>query len=306
MISSKLRREFALLIIGSFLFLGCSREPVVARVNGEAITQKDLNLLLKHAGIKEDKAQQAGDGHKAMLQELLNQLINEKLMLQAARKEKITADKKEVMQVYNDRVKAFLKEGDYLQRLKQRGLTKDMVLKSIEKDLLVAKFKDGLASAVSVSEEELKGYYDNNRQGFAVAEQLRLSIIKTPDIEEAKKIKKDIDKGASFEEMANKYPAGHTGPGEGETGWITLDTFPADMAKPITKIKAGTAGGPIKGREGYYIIKVLEKKEKKVQSFDEARENIKNILAQQKARDKFHAWLQDARKNAKIEVLQNK
>ncbi|MEK6582765.1 MAG: peptidylprolyl isomerase, partial [Nitrospirota bacterium] len=152
--------------------------------------------------------------------------------------------------------------------------------------------------------EELKGYYDNNRQAFAVAEQLRLSIIKTPNIEEAKKIKKEIEKGAAFEGMANKYPAGHTGPGEGETGWITLDTFPADMAKAIRKIKAGTAGGPIKGREGYYIIKVLEKKEKKVQSFDEARENIRNILMQQKARDKFRAWLQDTRKNAKIEILQ--
>ena len=304
MISSKLKLGVALLIIGSFLFLGCSREPAVARVNGEAITQKDLALLLKHAGIKEGKTQQAGDIHKAMLQALTNQLINEKLMLQAARKEKIAADKKEVMKVYSDMVKAFPKEEDYLQRLRQKGLTKDMILKSIEKDLVVGKFRDSLARGVSVSEEELKGYYDNNRQAFAVAEQLRLSIIKTPDIEEAKKIKKEIEKGAAFEGMANKYPAGHTGPGEGETGWITLDTFPADMAKAIRKIKAGTAGGPIKGREGYYIIKVLEKKEKKVQSFDEARENIRNILMQQKARDKFRAWLQDTRKNAKIEILQ--
>ncbi|MDO9289449.1 MAG: hypothetical protein Q7T83_11745, partial [Thermodesulfovibrionales bacterium] len=77
MIYSKLKWAVALLIIGSFLFLGCSRETVVARVNGEAITQKDLALLLKHAGIKEGKTQQAGDIHKAMLQELTNQLINE-------------------------------------------------------------------------------------------------------------------------------------------------------------------------------------------------------------------------------------
>lgn len=305
MISSKLKLGVALLIISSFLFSGCSREPVVARVNGEAITQKDIKVLLRHAGIKEDpKMFQGGNTHNTMQQELLTQLINERLMLQAAGKAKIKTDKKEVMKVYADMVKAFPKEEDYLRRLKQKGLTKDMILKSIEKDLVVGKFRDSLSMSVSVSEEELKAYYDNNRQTFAVAEQLRLSIIKTTNIEEAKRIKKELDKGAGFEEMADKYPAGHTGPGQGETGWITLDTFPADMAKAITKIKTGASGAPIKGREGYYIIKVLEKKEKKMQSFDEVRENIKNILMQQKARDKFQSWLQDARKNAKIELLQ--
>ncbi|TAL26058.1 MAG: hypothetical protein EPN94_03915 [Nitrospirae bacterium] len=297
------RLKPALLIIGIFLFLGCSREPVVARVNGEAITQKDIKVLLKHAGIKEDsKMLQSGGIHNTMQQELLDQLINEKLMLQAAKKEKIRVDKKEVMNAYNNMVKAFLKEADYLQRLKQKGLSKDIVLKSIEKDLIVGKFKDSLSRSVSVSEEELKGYYDNNLRTFAVAEQMRLSIIKATNIEEAKRIKKEIDKGASFEEMADKYPAGHTGPGERETGWITLDTFPADMAKAITKIKTGTAGGPIKGREGYYIIKVMDKKEKKIRSFDEVKENIEHQLTQQKARDAFQSWLQDARKNAKIEL----
>lgn len=307
MISSKLKLEVALLIIGSFLFLGCSREPVVARVNGEAITQKELKAMLARAGMKEGtKVQQEGGIPKAMREGLINQLINEKLVLQAAKKENIRVDKKEVMKVYNDMAKAFPKEGDYLKRLKEKGISKDMMFKSIGKDLIVGKFVDSISRDITLSDIELKDYYDKNLQTFTTPEQLRLSIIRVDNIDEAKKIKKEIEKGADFEEMANKYPAGHGGPGVGETNWVTLDTFPPNMVKEIKRIRAGTFGEPIKGKEGYYIIKVQERKEKKVQPFDEVKEGIRNILIQQKKGERFQSWLQDTRGKAKIEILQNK
>jgi foldase protein PrsA len=176
---------------------------------------------------------------------------------------------------------------------------------SIEKDLIMGKFVDSLSRDITVSDKEIEDYYDKNLQAFTTPEQLRLSIIKVDNIDEAKKIKKEIEKGADFEEMANKYPAGHGEPGVvGETNWVTLDTFPPDMVKEIKRIRAGTFGGPIKGREGYYIIKVQEKIEKKVQPFDEVKENIRNILIKQKRGERFQSWLQDARGKAKTEILQ--
>ncbi len=302
---SALRWKVALILIGGFLVFGCSREPVIARVNGEPITQKDINVLLEHAGIKEGgKIQQGSDLHKAMRQEIINQLINEKLVLQAAKKENIKVDKKEIMNQYNNIVSAFPKEDDYLKKLKARGMSKDMVLKSIERDLTINKFRDSISKDITIPDKELKDYYDKNLSIFAVPENLRLSIIKVGNIEEAKKIRKEIEKGASFEEMAKKYPAGHTGPGAGETGWVTMDTFPSEMAKEIKKIKTGSVGGPIKGREGYYLIKVQEKKGGKTQSFDEVKENIRHILMQQKKVEKFQIWLQDTKNKAKIEILE--
>lgn len=305
MIFSELKLKVALIVIGAIFVFGCAREPVVARVNGEAITQKELKAMLARAGMKEGtKVQQEGGIPKAMREGLINQLINEKLVLQAAKKENIRVDKKEVIKTYNDMVKAFPKEEDYLKRLKEKGISKDMMFKSIEKDLIMGKFMDSISRDITLSDVELKDYYDKNLQAFTTPEQLRLSIIRVDNIDEAKKIKKEIEKGADFEEMANKYPAGHGGPGVGETNWVTLDTFPPDMVKEIKRIRAGTFGGPIKGKEGYYIIKVQERKEKKVQPFDEVKEGIRNILIQQKKGERFQSWLQDTRGKAKIEILQ--
>lgn len=304
MIFTKVRLKIALIVIGVFLVFGCARESVIAKVNGETITKKELKALLAHAGIKDEAKLKQDGAHNAMMQELINQLINEKLLLQAAKKENIKVDKKEVMRKYNDKIKAFPKEEDYLKKLKERGITKDMVLKSMEKDLIMEKFKDSLSMNMPVSDREIKDYYDKNIKTFTTVKQFRLSVIRTDNIDEARRIKKELEKGLSFEETADKYPAGHTGPGAGETGLVTLDTFPSAMAKEIEKIKAGAFGGPIKGREGYYVIKVQEKVEQKVKPFDEVRDNIHHILTQQKREDRFQSWFQDARKNAKIEMVQ--
>jgi len=295
-------RGIALIVIGWLLISGCEREPVIAKVNGEAITKKEITTLLGHGGIKEGSPEE-DIRYKAVRQELLSQLINEKIVLQAARKEKIKVDKKEVMDAYSNIVRSFTKEEDYLKKLGERGMTKDIVFRSIEKDITIRRFKDTFIKDISISDTEIKDYYDKNLQNFTTAEQFRLSVIKVNNLEEAKKIKKDIEKGAKFEEMATKSPAGHTGPGVGDPGWVTINTFSADIAKEIKKIKAGAFGGPIKGREGYYLIKVLERREKRAQNFDEARENIRHILTQHKKEERFHAWLQDVKSKAKIEIF---
>lgn len=298
--------SFAAIILLGSAFAGCSRDPVVARVNGEAITQKDVNIMLRHAGIKEGaKTMQAGNTHSAIQQELLNQLIIEKLVLQAAQKENIRATKDEVIKAYNDMLRAFPKEDDYLKNLKQRGFTKDMLLKSMEKDMTVGKFKESIAKNIVVDDRELQAYYESNLSAFRVREQVLLSIIKVITVEEAKNIKREIEKGESFEKIADKYPAGHAEKG-GNMGWITLDTFPQDMAKEIRKIKAGSLGGPIKGREGWYIVKVHEKQDETIKPFNDVKEDIRQILTQHKKREQFHIWLQDAKKNAKIEIVGQK
>jgi len=306
MFSSVRTRGIAVILTGGFLILGCAREPLVARVNGEAITKKEVTALLSHGGIKEGlKTSPEEDArYRLIKQEILNQLINERIVLQAARKEDIKVDRKDIMDAYTKLISGFPKEEDYLKRLKERGMSKDMILRSIEKDLTIKRFKDSLSKGLVIPDNEVKDYFDKNPQNFTTPEEFRLSVIKTESIEEATKVEREIEKGAGFEEMAKKYPAGHTAPMAGETGWVTIDTFPPDMAGEIRGIKVGTFGGPIKGREGYYLIKVQEKKEKRLMSFEEVKENIRHLLTEQRKEERFQAWLQEVRKKAKIEVFE--
>lgn len=293
-------------LLGLLCAFGCSREPVVAKVNGEAITGRDVKLLLEHAGIKESGgAQQAEGTHKGLRQELLNQLINEKLVLQAAKKGNIRVEKIELMKAYDNVVAGTaMKEEDFLKKLKERGMSRDRFLKSLEDDLMIQKFRDTFVGDIKVPENDMREYYDKNLSSFTLREQVRLSLVKVNDLGEAKRIRSEIERGARFEDMARKYPGGHREPGGGETGWVSIDSFPGDIAKEIARIRAGSFAGPIKGKEGYYLIKVIEKKERKVTPYDQVRENIRHLLIQQKLNEKFQAWLENERKQAKIEIVE--
>jgi len=247
---------------------------------------------------------QEGAAHEGLKQEIVNQLINERLVLQAARKANIKVQKTEVMKAYDGIVAgASMKEEAFLRKLRERGMSKDRFIKSVEDDLMIRKFRDTLAGEVAISDNELKDYYNSNRSAFTVGDQVRLSVIRVNGLEEAKKVKREIDKGAKFEDMSRKYPGGHKEQGAGETGWVTIGTFPRDIAQEIGKIKAGSFAGPIRGKEGYYLIKVIEKMEKNVSPFDQVKENIRHALLQQKVEDTFRTWLQNERKQAKIEVV---
>lgn len=301
MFYSSLKRGLILAAIAVLLFSGCERDKVVAKVNGERITEREINRLIEHGGMKTPQTPHEQEIQKMVRTEILNQLINERLMIQAAKREKIKVDRSEVMKDYEAIVKTFPSEDDYLKRLKEKGITKDFILKSIEKDIMVAKFTDKLAKGISITENELKEYYEKNLPVFMTSEAYRLSLIKVDSIEEARKIKKEIEAGAVFEEVAKKHPAGHQEQGS-ETGWVTMGTFPKDIAKEIIKIKPGSFGGPIAGREGYYLVKVFEKREARTAPFEEVKADIMQILLQNKKNEFISNWLQQERAKAKIET----
>ncbi len=298
-----LRKILVLVIICILSFSGgCERDKVVAKVNGEKITERDLNRLLEHGGLKRPQTEHEKEVQKMVRAEILNQLINERLMMQAARKEKIKVDKSEVEKEYKEIVKAFPSEAEYLKRLKEKGISKDFILKSIEKDIMIAKFADRLVKDISISENELKEYYEKNLPVFTTMEAYRLSIIKVDTIEDARRIKKELEAGASFEELAKRYPAGHQEKGS-DTGWVTLGTFPKDISKEISKIKPGTFGGPIVGREGFYLVKVFEKREQRTATFEEVKADIMQMLLQNKKSEILSNWIEQERKKAKIETI---
>ncbi len=305
MFAKGLKVSAAGLAISSLLFFsGCSRDPVVAKVDGKPIYNKDVSALLEHGGMGKGKNSQQDSQHtKALRLELINQLINEKLVFNAIAKENIKLDKQEVMNAYKEIIKAFPNEDEYLKKLKEKGMSKDFVLKSLEKDLKIKKLRDKFATDITISDIEAREFYDNNISAFEQREQFKLSLIRIDNQQEALKIKDEIQKGVSFEDMAVKYPAGHTEAGS-HTDWITVDTFPAGMASEIRKISKGAFGGPIKGREGYYLIKVQDRKDKGLVAFDEVKEDIRQMLLEQLKAEKFQTWLHDERSKAKIEIIE--
>lgn len=139
--------------IGFFIFLivlvasaiGCSK--TVATVNGEKITQAELNQRLM---------QQAG-------KEVLDQLITEKLILQEAKKKGIKISEKEIDKKIEEFKKQFPDEKTFRAQLKANNMTLNFLREQIKLQLIVEKI---LKDKVKVPEEEVKKYYEENKEMF--------------------------------------------------------------------------------------------------------------------------------------------
>ena len=94
------------------------------------------------------------------------------------------------------------------------------------------------------------------------------------------KSKKEIDKGAKFEEMAKKESkdTGSATKG-GDLGEFTNGQMVQSFNDAIKKMEKGEISDPIKSDFGFHIIKL---KEKKPRTFDEVKDEIKSKLTQEK------------------------
>lgn len=121
---------------------GCSK--TIATVNGEKITQAELNERLM---------QQAG-------QQVLNQIITEKLILQEARKKNIQIEAKDINQQIEEIKKQFPDEATFQQNLAENNMTLDYLKSQIELELIVKKL---LQKEIEVTDKEVEDYYKQNK-----------------------------------------------------------------------------------------------------------------------------------------------
>jgi foldase protein PrsA len=270
------------------IFSSCNQvnDKVVAKVNDENITQSQLNEEL----------------NKQYGYETLQNLINQVLVLQEAKKKNITVNEKEIEEeIY----KTALNMGGIEKlkdQLKARKVNFNDYKQKVKLDLLLRKLV-----VSELSEDELRVFYDNIKGSLPMVE---VSFIMVPDKDLANSIIDNLKRGASFEKISETYSQDPlTKDTKGYAGFLlrgdisnASPTFKALDEAIFKAPKRGEIIGPIeinyKGQKLYYIVKYINV----LQSYQEVKPKLQEILAQQKSNE----YIQKLRKNANIEILYNK
>lgn len=137
-----LLKVILLIVVLAVIGFGCSK--TIATVNGEKITQAELNERLM---------QQAG-------QQALDQMITEKLILQEARKKNIKIETKEIDQQVEEIKKQFPDEATFQQNLAENNVTLDYLKDQLKLELIVKKL---LEKELKVTDKEIEDYYKQNK-----------------------------------------------------------------------------------------------------------------------------------------------
>ncbi|PHV71681.1 peptidylprolyl isomerase [Sporanaerobium hydrogeniformans] len=195
---------------------------ILAVVDGRNITDADLYELLQSIGQGASQFQ-SPEGQK--------QLVNELVMQELLYSDALSQD--------------FDKEPAYLQALER-----------MKKSLLKQYAMNKLLTAVHVSAEEVKAYYEAHKDAFKTPETASASHILVATEDEATHILTEIQNGLAFDEAAKKYSTCPSSAQGGALGEFTRGRMVPEFDKAVFAMTPGEIAGPIQTQFGYHLIQL--------------------------------------------------
>lgn len=189
----------------------------------------------------------------------------------------------------------------------RRGLQRDALLRekirAAEKTILIAELvQRELEDRVRVTEEEASEYYQAHLDDFTrKADEVRASQILVPTLEEARKIRREIEGGGDFAQLALKHSVDPSAEQGGDLGYFAGQDVLQEIAKSAFSLAPGSLSQPIKTEFGYHLISVTDiKKKGTVRSFDLVRDEINDRFYAVKELEELELFLEELRENSSI------
>lgn len=263
---------------------GASGGGTIVSVNGQNITKAELDNKLESGAAGKQQ---------------LNQLVQSVLIDQYAKDNKIDVSEAEV-QKKEDEIKARYPAGQFETLLKQQGLTEDDVKKILRQQIELEK---SVGKNVSVSDADVKAYFDKNHALLDKPEQVRARHILVADLKTANDVEGKLKGGAKFEDLAKQYSTDPASKEKGgELGFFNKGQMVPAFESVAFSQPAGKISAPVKSPFGYHVIQTEEHKPATKATLASSRDQIKTQLTQQQQAQQIPQFLQQLRSKAKIDV----
>jgi peptidyl-prolyl cis-trans isomerase SurA len=300
-------------------------ESVLVKVNGDIITKTDLES--RQSGVLRTQKINIQAMSNADLEKLLAELtpqiivdsVDELLLLQRGKElgYKLSDEKfKQVLENIKKENKIETEE-QFQAALKTEGMTLSDLRTRLEKSMVVQQVQGTeVMGRISVSEAEGKAYYEAHKDEFTTpaSMMLREILIAVPASklgfnvaqDEAAKAKADallarLKAGDSFEKAVADVSEAPSKANGGLIGPISLaDVVPA-LRQILESLKTGQFTEVVRTQAGYQIYKVDTLTPARVQSWEEAREEIGNRIGNSKQAAEFLRYMQKLRAQAVID-----
>ena len=301
MLSRLLLTFFLIGLFGCTPSSNVGRTPVI-KVNNHVLTTKEFAESLAHSLRKLD-ALTAKDPHhvRRAKDEIVRRFIVRSLILDSTSELKIKVTEDDVLEEVNSFRALYPEDISFRRMLAEEELSLITWKERIKFTLIEKKFFQHLASKTSSpSEEEVKRFYEQNKQRFQKKERVLLRQIVIDDLAKANEIKAELKK-RDFNTLATRFSIAPESKNGGFIGWIekgTVDIFDKTFA-----LQVGTVSQVLESSYGFHIFKVEKKKPAGLALLEEVKSEILKEIQIQKEQAVFLSWL-DAQLR-KSRVLKN-
>ena len=252
---------------------GKKEGKVLAEVNSGSITTGDFDRELKNLPEYLKAMADTPQGRK----EMLDTMVIRELILQQAAKDGL--DKGAEIE-------------EKLQDLKKRLIVESFLKKKVEVES-------------KVSDEDMKKFYEQNKDKFKSGEQIKASHILVKTEKEAKDILAQLKSGGNFEALAKKSSVDSSSAKGGDLGWFGKGSMVPAFEKAALALKEGQISDVVKSDFGFHIIKLTGKRPAGIRPFEEVKEQIKGAIMPTKQQEVFQKIKDELKKTAKITIKED-
>jgi peptidyl-prolyl cis-trans isomerase SurA len=303
-------------------------DRAVAIVNDEVITLSEVNeeskVLLQRVTETASPAE-LPEALKQVRQSTIEKLIEKKIMLQAAEKEKMSVTDDEVKSAHErilERNK--MTQEVFKKQLAAMGMDEKQYMENLRTQVLSSKLVNlEIRSKVIIPEDRIIDYYDTHYTervgagGFYLlqigvtwdSKATRESGIPTSG-EAARKQAEEVRSlavaGKDFKELARKYSSLPSAVDGGDIGILKADDMSSAMLETVSSTKPGEISPIIETASGFQFFKVLVSQEGEIitkVSYESVKNEIYETLYQQEMEARYTSWLKEMKSKAYIKIL---
>ncbi len=291
-------------------------EDVVARVNGTTIYRKEVKDVVQGILIMQDQEPDATSVAK-LAEEALDSLIGLELLYQESQARGIKVSDADVDAEIARSKSQFPDAQSFQTAMKARGMTENDLRRDTRKTMAVNRLLEGgIWKDVTVTPQQLKSFYDSNKESFQHPAQIRVSHIlirvpqnaSTADRVAAKKradaLLDQLNAGSDFAALARKESQDASSAAQGgDLGFVAKGEMDSAFEKYAFALKPGQLSDVVSTPYGFDIIKVIDRRDAGYTPLPEVEEQIRAVLEKSERQKRQADLVAELRKKAKVEVL---
>ncbi|MDD5042835.1 MAG: peptidyl-prolyl cis-trans isomerase [Candidatus Omnitrophica bacterium] len=281
-----------------------AQDKMVAIVNNEIITQKDLNDFLNFIRVqysRELNGKELDEKVDSARHDLLQRLIEDRLMLQQAKTDNITVDSSRVKGKVDEIKKRYATESDFERDLASQGLVQaDLENKIREQMLTFTVIEQKVRSKIMVKPEEVTNFYNQNREMFLKPQEKLFTVAVLRDKPSAEGLSRDLRRGDELDGLQEKYSftVSNLAVAQGQD-------LRGGIEDKIAKMSPGDVSEPLPVDGQYYVFKLDGMDESRQMTLEQSQGKIQAYLFETKLKERISDWLDELKKHSYIKIIDN-
>jgi peptidyl-prolyl cis-trans isomerase SurA len=295
-------------------------ERIAAVVGDEIVLESEVNdaskPFMEQIAALPDAAQRA-QRTAAVKRELLKSMVDDKLLVQQATELKLSVSSEEIDRAIEQLKREYkLTDAQLQEELHKTGQSIASYRQNTRKEILKYRVINiAVGSKVNPSDADVESYYERHmKTGSNIQVKVSHIFISIPENADAAKVleREDYAKkilararaGEEFAALAKELSEDQvTRKDGGDLGYFGKEMgLPKPVEELVFSMKVGELGGPVRGNQGFHVIKLMDRRAKDVKPLAEVKDELRMQIRQKEMERQTKIYLDDLRRKTLVEL----